>query len=251
MKIVSKNVTFVLVEPETPGNIGSAARAIKTMGFTRMALVNPCDHLGKEARILAHGSNDILESAQVFSSLEDAVRDSNLVVATTNRKRDFQHPIFTPEEIAERSIIASNEHKVALVFGRESKGLTNDELTTCHLMSTIPAVLSHPSLNLSQAIMLYAYSLHRATVTEDRVYRWDLANFEQLQGVYRHLQESLDNVKFVPKDNWTHFIMRFKRVFSRANPEERDVRLMHKILQAFDFHVQELREELKKKGSTE
>ncbi|MGH1365503.1 MAG: RNA methyltransferase [Calditrichia bacterium] len=241
MEIVSKNVVFVLVEPETPGNVGSAARAIKTMGFNRMALVNPCDHLSRDARMLAHGSNDILEAAQVFSTLEEAVWDSNLVIATTNRKRDFQHPIFTPEQVAERAIIASNEHKVALVFGRESKGLTNEELTTCHLMSTIPAVLNHPSLNLAQSIMLYAYSLHRATVPDDRVYRWDLASYENVQGVYRHLQESLESVDFVPKDNWPSFIMRFKRVFARANPEERDVRLMHKILQSFDFYIEGLR----------
>ncbi len=238
MHIHAENVAFVLVEPLYPGNIGSACRAIKTMGFRKLVLVNPCDHLVPEARWMAHASEDILEEAQICQSLEEALADKHLVIATTQRGRVFHLPYFTPAELGERVVEASREHQIAVVFGREKSGLSNDELRQCHLVSTIPAALSHPSLNLAQAVMLYAYEFHKAAFAEEKRYKWRLANQVEMDSVYQHLQQTLERVEFVPQDNWNHFIMRFRRMFARATPEVRDVQLMHKIFQAVDQYLE-------------
>ena len=154
------NICFILVEPAVPGNIGASARAIKTMGFKRLRLVNPSDHLGKEARMLAHASGEILENAKVYTGLEKALSDLDLSIATSARTRDarFEFHINTklPEIIRHKGNTVKN---IGLVFGREESGLSNDEIKMCDLVSTVPLKQSYPSLNLSQAVMIYAYCL--------------------------------------------------------------------------------------------
>lgn len=154
------NCTFILVEPAVPENIGAAARALKVMGFHDLRLVNPADHLSDPSRWLAHASGDILESAQVFNSLSDAIADLDLIVGTTAKRRSVKYDYYRPEEI--RDIIKSKSHaigEVGIVFGREESGLTNQELHLCDLLSTIPMANPYPSLNLAQGVMLYAYIL--------------------------------------------------------------------------------------------
>ena len=232
-----ENVHFILVEPFSPGNVGAAARAIKTMGFSKLWLINPCDHLSEDARKLAHASEDILENARVFSSLPEALADMHFVVATTNRVREYRMPTFTPEEVGSRIAQIAPEHNIALVFGREQSGLTNDELRICQATSSIPAAINHPSLNLAQAVMIYAYACYNARPGNAPVYEWELANHVQTESVYTHLEATMRQLDFVPHDSWDRFIMRFKRLFGRANPELRDVQLIHKIFQAMDLYV--------------
>ncbi len=152
------NINFILMHPSTPGNIGSAARAIKTMGFRSLRLVNPCDHLSEEARKLAYGSHDILESAQIYYSLDDALSDIDFSIATTAKNRTVWHDYHSPEQ--SKNILKSKGttiKNVALVFGREGHGLEGDELALCDLRSTIPMSGSYPSVNLAQSVMIYAY----------------------------------------------------------------------------------------------
>jgi TrmH family RNA methyltransferase len=236
-KINRQNVHFILVEPQSPGNIGSAARALKTMGFSNLVLINPCDHLAPEARWLAHASEDILESARIAPSLYEVLQEMNFVVATTQRVRGYHFPFYTPAELGEKITPTSQENNIAIVFGRENTGLTNEELRQCHAISTVPAAVSHPSLNLAQAVMIYAYELFHCSFGEGKKFKWQLASYDEMEGVYEHLHKSLENVGFVPMDNWGNFIMRFRRMFARANPEIRDVKVMHKILQAFDEYI--------------
>ena len=245
MKIFSANTYFILVEPQTPGNVGAAARAIKTMGFTHLRLVNPCDIRRAEARWMAHASLDILENAQVFPSLAEALADIHFAVATTQREREFHFPFYTPKQLAEHITPLTQEHKVALVFGREKTGLTNEEIRMCHAISTVPAAVTHPSLNLAQAVMVYAYELFQFSHEREKQYQGKLATHPEVEALYRHLEESLRHVQFKPMDNWEKFITRFRRFFGRRVPEVRDVRLMHKILQAFDSYIQKLEKELK------
>jgi tRNA/rRNA methyltransferase len=153
-------IFFILVEPAIPGNIGASARAIKTMGFKRLRLVNPTDHLSAEARMFAHASGEILENAEVFSNLKDALKDLDMSIATTAKKRTVREDYPGNAELP--GIIRSKGDAVktiGIVFGREESGLSNDEIRLCHLVSNIPMKQSYPSLNLSQAVMLYAYSL--------------------------------------------------------------------------------------------
>ena len=237
-----ENIHFVLVEPETHGNIGASARAIKTCGFKKLILVNPSEPNHPEARWLAHQSEDILEQAQIYSNLEDAISDMRLVVGTTQRKRHFRFPFFTPEEVSD--IIEKNaiDFPVCIVFGRERTGLTNEELTKCHIHSTIYSATTKPALNISQAVMIYAYTFFKLQNVKDSKYRYDLASKKELDIFYNHLQESMTKVGFVPRDSMDNFITRFKRLFGRAMAEKRDVRLLHKLLQIYEKRIESLEE---------
>ncbi len=240
MRINSRNVFFILVEPQTPGNIGASARALKTMGFENLLLINPCDYNTPETRWMAHASEDVLEKMTVYDSLESAVVDKHFVVATTQRGRSFHLPWFTPSSLAEKIIPISMEHRVALVFGREKSGLTNEELGHCDAITTIPAHTTHPSLNLAQAVMVYSYELYQAAYGDLKEYHYKLARRQDLESLYRHMRESLQRVNFVPIDSWENFTMRFSRLLGRAQTEIRDVRVWHKIFKTFDDYINQM-----------
>lgn len=162
------NISFILVEPSVPENVGAAARAIKTMGFSQLVLVNPCDYLSGPARWLAHGSNEILENALVFSSLNDALNNFDFVIGTSAKKRSVKYDYFPlpklPELLMSKGKTVQN---VAVVFGREESGLRNDELKLCDLVTTVPMKTIFPSLNLAQAVMLYAWELSKISSFEN------------------------------------------------------------------------------------
>ena len=153
-------IHFVLVEPAVPENVGAAARAIKTMGFSGLRLVNPCEFRQGKAKWVAHASAEILDRAGVFKSLEEAVADVDFVVGTSAKTRSVKgdhHPV---DKLP--GIIRNKKHgidSVAIVFGREESGLTNDEIRRCHISTYIPMATTYPSLNLAQAVMLYAWIL--------------------------------------------------------------------------------------------
>ena len=159
---------FILVEPAVPGNVGASARAIKTMGFNQLRLVNPCDHLSTEARMLAHASGEILEKARVYSSLEEALEDIDLSIATTAKKRDARVEFYPNTDLP--GIIESKGESVkstGIVFGGEESGLSNEQIRMCDVASSIPLKQTYPSLNLSQAVMIYAYTLADLSVIEE------------------------------------------------------------------------------------
>jgi tRNA/rRNA methyltransferase len=149
---------FILVEPAVPENIGAAARALKTMGFEQLRLVNTRQHKADQAQWLAHGSTEILDKAQVFESLEHALEGIDFTLGTTAKNRSVKFDYYTPQE-ALRVMQQKGDSikKVGIVFGREESGLTNSELKRCDLAVTIPIKTSYPSLNLAQAVMLMAY----------------------------------------------------------------------------------------------
>ncbi len=154
-------IYFILASPKHAGNVGSIARALKTTGFSHLRIVAPeCDYMAKEAQWMAHGSKDILEKAQGFEVLSEAISDLDFVVGTTVRQRyttfDYKELKDLPGIIANQAYYAK---KIGIVFGNESSGLSNDELKLCDVVSTIPLAVTYPSLNLSQAVMIYAYEL--------------------------------------------------------------------------------------------
>lgn len=158
---------FILVEPAVSGNVGAAARAIKTMGFRQLRLVNPCDHLSREARMLAHASGEILETAGIYPDLGSALADIDLSIATTAKPRDARVTLHPNHELP--GLIRSKGETVrrtGIVFGREESGLSNDEIRMCDLASAIPLKQSYPSLNLAQAVMIYAYTLAELSPAE-------------------------------------------------------------------------------------
>ena len=161
------NISFVLVEPKVPENIGASARAIKTMGFSKLCLVKPCEYKTGKARWLAHGSNDILDDAEVFMSLEAAVKNDDLVIGTTARHRSSKMEYLDIRKIKQFLAARRDEYnKIALVFGREESGLSNEDMALCDITSTISMAASSPSLNLSQAVMIYAYMMRDEELIE-------------------------------------------------------------------------------------
>lgn len=154
------DVVFILVEPAVPANVGAAARAIKTMGFTQLRLVNPCDYLSTEALMLAHGSHDILHNAQVYNSLSLALAGVDFSIATSAKERWVKQNVINSGEL-----INFINHKgesismLAMVFGGEESGLSNEHIALCDRVTAITLANPYPSLNLSQAVMLYAHIL--------------------------------------------------------------------------------------------
>jgi len=200
-------ITFILVEPAREENVGAAARAMKTMGFSKMSLVNPCDHLSPRARALAHASEDILENAKVFSSFNQAIAGFDLVIASSAKKRNLNKEFIyipqLPEILKTKEQFAQN---VAIVFGREESGLTNEELDICHLITSIPMRRKYPSLNLSQAVMVYAQHLSSITVDYKRPSKHQ-ASTEQLQFLRASLSEVLSDVGIPPSKKHHQKIM--------------------------------------------
>jgi TrmH family RNA methyltransferase len=245
MRINQKNIFFVLVEPQHPGNVGAAARALNTMGFKNLVLVNPCDIEDTEAKWMAHASQEILTNAKIFPDLFEAVAERNFVVATTQRNRSFHLPYYTPQELSEKVVPFSQEHSIAIVFGREKTGLTNEELGRCDAVSTVPAHTQHPSLNLAQTVMIYCYELFQEAYGDLKKYPWRLATHKDLEALYLRLRTSLERVNFVPIDSWENFTMRFSRLMGRANPEVRDIRVWHKILKTFNDYIDSLEKKVK------
>jgi tRNA/rRNA methyltransferase len=153
-------IHFILYKPAVPGNVGAAARAIKTMGFSQLRLIQPCDHLSKEARMMAHGSQEILESASVFSSFEDAVRGVDLVICTTAKERTAKHDYHSSRDIRQYLVNKEKElGNVGILFGTEESGLPNQLVLQSDMAMSIPMAGSYPSLNLAQAVMIAAYEL--------------------------------------------------------------------------------------------
>lgn len=151
-------ISFLLVEPAVPENIGAAARALNTMGFSELRLINPANHMADEAKWLAHGSLEILQNARIFGDFKSATSDLDFIIGTTAKNRSTKNDYFTPEEA--RDILnnkGTSVSKIGIIFGREESGLTNEELLTCDIASSIPLANPYPSINLAQSVMLYAY----------------------------------------------------------------------------------------------
>jgi TrmH family RNA methyltransferase len=246
---IRENLYFVLVEPESEGNIGATARAIKTSGFKNLILVNPkfsSDH--PKVQWMAHRSEDILKKAKIVSTLTEAINDKRLVIATTQRKRHFKFPLYSPDEISDKIENIAPSHPVAIVFGRERTGLSNKELLQCHIHSTVLTATQKPSLNLAQSVMIYANTFFKLQNVKRSNYTYDLASKYELEKFYEHLNNSIKQVGFIPRDSYDDFITRFKRLLGRSLAEKRDVRLMHKLLQIYEKKISDLEKQLGQKG---
>lgn len=160
-------IHFILYKPAVPGNVGAAARAIKTMGFNELRLIEPCDHLSEEALMLAHASHDVLRSAKIYKDFETAVGDLDLVVCTTAKRRTAKHDYHSSKDLA-ALLLKKQEHlsRVGILFGTEESGLPNELVLKSDLAMSIPMAASYPSLNLAQSVMITAYELSQLNQLE-------------------------------------------------------------------------------------
>ncbi len=244
MKNWRDNIYFVLVEPREPGNIGAAARAVKNMDFKNLCLVNPASFKTDEARWFARNAHDILDSAACFDSIRDAVREKHYVVGTS-RRRGRRRGAFIPVEEGTRRILEiAHNNKVAVLFGREDRGLYNEEIEECAFLMTIPANKKQPSLNLAQAVMIIAYELSKAgmkgprTKCEDVNTRYLIADppkmacQEELAHLYERMEKALRLLEYIPPDD--KFIRRkimqnLKHCLGRAGLTDWEFNMFHGI----------------------
>ena len=226
-------IRFVLVRTSHPGNIGAAARAIRTMGFERLNLVAPHRFPHADAVAMAAGALELLDDTVITPTLVDAVADCTLVLGCTARKRVVQLEELSPREAAARALAASAHGEVAIVFGNERTGLENDELMSCHAAVHIPSVEDFPSLNLAQAVQLLAYELRVAmleqipAVAEEP--REALASVDELEHLFGHLAQMLDDIDFHKGRSPVTIMKRLRRLFLRTGLEQREVRILRGI----------------------
>jgi tRNA/rRNA methyltransferase len=224
-------ISFVLVEPQQPGNIGSCARALANMGLSRLVLVSPPDHRGGDARRMAMGGSAVLEQARVTRSLPQALAETGLVIGTTRRTGKNRGPLLGIEAAAARAVDAAREgNEVALVFGREDSGLTTEELDACGLLATIPADASYPSLNLAQAVLVAAYEVRRAAGVEQSPEPRGLAPANEVEAFFGQLAEVLEEIGFLNPQNPEEVMHALRRLYGRAALEPREVRILRGIL---------------------
>ncbi|MFH0925236.1 MAG: RNA methyltransferase [bacterium] len=237
---MNDNIYIILVEPRTPGNIGSVARAMKNMGLSNLILINPVDYHVDETYWLGWGADDVINGAVCKDSLDEVLGEMTFVIGTTQRKRYFQRPISTPKEVVKQIFdLDIQKNKIAFLFGRENNGLSNQELSRCNILSTIPSRTQHPSLNLSQAVMIHCYEINQYHLEEKNPnYEWQLAEKQKVDKLYEHMTNTLVDLEFKPKTTMDNFVNLIRRVLDRALLEERDVRLLHKIFDVVDKYVQ-------------
>ena len=238
---------IVLVEPTHPGNVGAAARAMKAMGLDRLVLVAPKRFPSAEATARAAGADDVLHEAQVVGSLDDALADCGYVLGTTARPRRIEWPVLDAREGAERAVAQAARAPVAVVFGRESAGLTNAELDRCHALVRIPVAAHFSSLNVAAAVQILAYEMRVAAHGEDagthdgntgerRPSRPPIATSGELEGFYRHLEAALVEVGHLDPAAPRFLMRRLRRLFNRAGPDRTEIGILRGILTAAMRH---------------
>nr|WP_294616008.1 tRNA (cytosine(32)/uridine(32)-2'-O)-methyltransferase TrmJ [uncultured Gilliamella sp.] len=235
------NIKIVLVETSHTGNMGSAARAMKTMGLTNLCLVNPIIKPDSQSISLAAGASDIIKNAHICSSLTQAIADCNLVIGTSARSRSLQWPNLTPKVCADKIVQQALNSKVALVFGRERVGLTNDELQKCDYHVSIPANPDYSSLNLAMSVQVLCYEIRMSMLnTQDltsnsiEVAEVDFPTNADIERFYQHLQQTLLNTGFINANHPGQVMGRLRRLFTRAHVEQQELNILRGILTSID-----------------
>ena len=227
-----RNLRVVLCRPSHPGNIGAAARAMKTMGLADLRLVAPERYPAPEAEWMATNAADVLRNAQVHASLEEAIRDCAAVFALSARPREWSPQVLDVRSAAARALESSEP--VAFVFGNEAAGLTNEEVFACQYLVHIPANPEFSSLNLAQAVQVVAYELHAASGAVFPSARSEkLATVEDIEGLYAHLEEAAVTSGFFAPGSGSRLRERWRRLFSRVPALEREeVNILRGLLRA-------------------
>jgi tRNA/rRNA methyltransferase/tRNA (cytidine32/uridine32-2'-O)-methyltransferase len=232
------SIRIVLVETTHPGNIGSVARAMKTMGLTQLVLVNPKVFPDGLATAMASGAADVLANARVVDTLGDALVGCSFVVGTSARERASSWPQVDARGAASLLLEQSEDQAhVALVFGRESSGLTNLELDACHLLGHVPTNPDYGSLNLAMGVQIFSYEIWMQAQQRQGWNRHEkqaktLATAEALAQFYEHLQQTLLDIEFLDARQHDRFMRRLKRLFARTGLEAKEVVMLRGVLRS-------------------
>lgn len=225
------NVSFILISPREGGNVGAAARALKNLGFRKLELVAPGDFPSGEARWFAHGALDVLSAVVVHPGFDEAVADKALIAGTTRRVGRQRGPIYTIKEGAKRVREAARKNPVAVVFGREDRGLTNREAAECAFLMNIPADPGNPSYNLSQAVLLAAYEISFAGVKAGEAL--ELATRAELSLLFKRMERALKMLEYLPrgeKEMEKKIFKNIRHLIMRAGLTEWELKMLHGII---------------------
>lgn len=228
---------MALLNTSHPGNIGGAARAMKTMGLTDLWLLNPLHYPDAEATARASGADDVLARAQVRQCLDDLIGDCRLVVGASARTRSIPCPVLSPRECAALVREESETGRVAVLFGCEQSGLSNAEIDRCHYLVRIPASPDYASLNLAAAVQVIAYELYVAHATKESgaaaCFREQVpVSAGEMERFYAHLEATLVQLEFLDPANPRHLMRRLRRLYNRARPDENEINILRGILTA-------------------
>ena len=233
---ILQRIAVVLSRPSHPGNIGAAARAMKTMGFDDLALVTPRHFPDPDATAMAAGAADLLARARVYTALDAALADRVLAVGFSARGRDLSHPAQSLREAAPEIIAAASRGAVALVFGNETSGLSNEELSRCQRLVSVPANPGYSSLNLAAAVQVACYELATCAgaFTAPAAKPGETATRADVEGLFAQLERSALAAGFLDADQPGRFMERMRRLFARAGLEREEVKLLRGLMNAWD-----------------
>ena len=260
------HVRIVMVNTTLPANIGSALRAMKTMGLCKLVLVSPKTYPHPDIDALAAGATDLIEQIEIVETLEDAIKDCHIVFGTSARSRTIPWPLLDARPAAQKSMkaVLQEQQEVAVIFGREDRGLTNEELALANFHVTIPVNTEYGVLNVAQAIQIICYEMRIAAtelmehevddkatmkVTEDDTMEWDepLVTHEQMEQFYPHIQKMLEEIEFLDPKNPRLLPLRLRRLFGRIQLD----RMEYHLLRGIFSRVQALNKGTWKKSSTD
>ncbi len=236
---VLASIRIVLVQTYHPGNIGAIARAMKTMGLSELYLVDPREYPAEEASNRAAGALDVLDNAKVVHSLPEAIADCTQVFATSARKRNYTRPQVTAEEAA-GWIKENPKEKIAIVFGRERMGLSNEQLGMCQQLLYIPGNPEYDVLNIGSAVQIVSYELfkqfglHRDELIESNSETEEFASQLDMERFYQHLESTLSDTGFLVKNHPGEAMLRLQQMFARAQPNAKELRMLRGILGSVD-----------------
>jgi tRNA (cytidine32/uridine32-2'-O)-methyltransferase len=236
---MTDNIRIILVNPSHPGNIGATARAMKTMELKKLYLVNPKNFPNTNAIAMAAGADDILYNAIVTESLSNALHNTQIVFGASARLRTLSLPTINPKKAA-NIIVNNTQNNIAILFGRENNGLSNEELIKCNYHIYIPTNPNFSSLNIAQAVQLISYEIKMARSTEatHNTSQVSLANTDEMRLFYRHLEQTLLVIKFLHPDN-QKIMTRLKRLFNRIRLEKSEINILRGILTTINIIVKD------------
>lgn len=232
------NIEIVLVEPQSSGNVGSVARAMKNTGFKRLSLVNPCDYITNEALSMACKADDVLLGAVVYPTLAGCVSRTGVVVGTTRRQGRVRYPILTLEEAAPKILEFASRNRVSILFGREDRGLENDEIPVCDMLIEIPTDEEYGSLNLSHAVFLVCYRLFAAGGAKAPTVK--VAPREELEKMYLHMEQTLRILGYGDRggEHLLETILRsFRRLYGRTGLMQKEINMLRGIFTQIQSRV--------------
>jgi tRNA/rRNA methyltransferase len=227
---LSDRIYVVLVEPQSPGNVGMVCRAMKNMGLRHLRLVKGCRTDHSDARRFAVSARDLLDAAVRYESLAEALVDIEIPVATTRRIGKYRQETMSPPELAAKLQEKMGQGSAALVFGREDNGLTTDELALCRWQATVPTSEEYGSLNLAQAVLIFSYEVTRGLLSGVTTPLREMSTTGEMEELYRHMEKTLLEIGFLDEANPKHLMRTLRRILARAEMDSREVAVLRGMM---------------------